>query len=63
VEKILEILMGRVSASFDGVAVLRVMVERRVLLLKRRAHPLCDFFGPEDSTREAVEELEDDMIM
>jgi hypothetical protein len=28
-----------------------------------RAHPLCDFFGVEDLTWEATEELEDDMMM
>lgn len=61
--KILEILKGRVLAGPDGIAVLRVMVECRVLLLKRWVHLLCDYVGADDPTHEAVEELEDDEIV
>ena len=39
------------------------MVEDRVLLLKQRAHLLCDYIRAEDRTRETVEELEDDAIV
>lgn len=38
------------------------MVEHQVLPLKRLAHLLCDYFRAEDPTREAAEELEDDVI-
>lgn len=61
--EILEVLKGRVSVGLDGVVVLRVMVEHRVLSLKRQAHLLCDYVGAKDPTREAMKELEDDMIM
>lgn len=50
-------------ASFDGVAVLRVMVEHSVLSLKWWAHPLCDYVRAEHLTHEATEELEDDMVV
>ena len=63
VMEILEILKGRVLAGLDGVAVLWVMVKHRILPLKRRAHLLCDYFRAKDPTREATEELEDDVIM
>jgi hypothetical protein len=63
VVKILEILRGRVSASYDGVAVLRDMIECHVLLLKRWAHLLCDYVWVEDPTCESTEELEDDTIV
>lgn len=39
------------------------MVKRWVLLLKRRAHLLCDYFGAKDLTWEAMEELEDDVTV
>lgn len=58
--EILEILKGRVLACLDSVAVLQVMVEHRVLLLKRWAHMLCDYVRAEDLAHEAMEELEDD---
>lgn len=61
--EILEILKGQVSIGLDGVAVLRVMVERRVLPLKWWAHLLCDYVGAKEPTHEAVEELEDDVIV
>ena len=51
------------SAGFDGVLVLWVMVKHRILPLKRRAHLLCDYFGAKDPTWEAAEELEDDVTM
>jgi hypothetical protein len=63
VAKILENLRGRVLASLDSIAVLRVMVERRVLPLKRWVHLLCDYIGAKDPTHEAMEELKDDAIM
>ena len=63
VTEILEILKGQVSASLDGVMVLRVMVERHVVPLKWRAHLLCDYVGAKDPTRKAMEELEDDVIV
>ena len=43
--------------------VLRVMVERRVLPLKRQTLLLCDYIGAEDLIREAMEELEDNLIV
>jgi hypothetical protein len=58
VAEILEILAGRVSAALDGVAILRTMIERRVLPLKHRATLLCDYSGVEDPTRESSEELD-----
>ena len=50
-------------ASLDGIVVLQVMVECRVLPLKRRVHLLCDYVRAEDPTREAVEELEENAIV
>ena len=63
VTEILEILKGQVSASLDGVMVLRVMVERHVVPLKWRAHLLCDYVGAKDPTRKAMEELEDNVTV
>jgi hypothetical protein len=57
VSEILEILTGQVSTGFDGVVVLRVMLECRVLSLKWWAHLLCDYVRAEDLTCEAAEEL------
>ena len=61
--EILEILKGRVSAGLDVVVVLWVMVERHVLPLKRRANQLCDYIRAKDPTREAMEEIEDNVIV
>ena len=61
--EILKILSSRVLVGLDGVVVLRVMVKRRVLLLKRRVHLLCDYVGAKDLTHEAVEELQDVAIV
>lgn len=59
----MEILKGQVSTNLYDVVVLWVMVEHRILPLKRWAHLLCDYVRAEDPTHEAMEELEDDVTM
>lgn len=61
--EILEILKGRVLTGLDGIVVLWLKVERHVLPLKRWAHLLCDYIEAKDPTSDAMEELEDDVIV
>lgn len=63
VSEILEILRGQVLTCLNSVAVLRVMVERRVLSLKRWAHLLCDYVWAKDPSCEVAEELKDDTVV